>query len=219
MVDEVGTVATRAAQLWLTASEAEMGWDGPSEVTLSGFGATFDTWASMPHLLPLESSPHAGGPRSLAYLCSALPDPATDAGEAGVAEALRGFLDGDVGALWPGIQGADGFRWALLVDPEGRSGPHRLAAQYVRANVDPSDRYVQSLPGSGRHRIAPGPPASPTSRWRRATGSAVTATRSGTPDWELSSGGSPTAGAASGRPPPAVGAAGPRPPAHPAACR
>jgi hypothetical protein len=156
MVDEVGTVATRAAQLWLTASEAEMGWDGPSGVTLSGFGATFDTWASMPHLLPLESSPHAGGPRSLAYLCSALPDPATDAGEAGVAEALRGFLDGDVGALWPGIQGADGFRWALLVDPEGRSGPDRLAAQYVRANVDPSDRYVQSLPGSGRHRIAPG---------------------------------------------------------------
>ena len=37
-----------------------------------------------------------------------------------------------------------------------RVGPDRLGAQYVRANLDPSDRYVQSLPGSGRHRLAPG---------------------------------------------------------------
>ena len=26
----------------------------------------------------------------------------------------------------------------------------------MRANLDPSDRYVQSLPGSGRFRMAPG---------------------------------------------------------------
>jgi hypothetical protein len=157
MVEQVGTVATRAAQVWLTASEAELGWDGPSGVTLSGFDATFDTWASMPHLLPRESWPDdPGGPRSLAYLCSVLPETDTGAGERGVATALRGFLDREVGALWPGARTAEGFRWDLLVDPERRSGAERLAAQYVRANVDPSDRYVQALPGSGRHRIAPG---------------------------------------------------------------
>jgi uncharacterized protein with NAD-binding domain and iron-sulfur cluster len=34
--------------------------------------------------------------------------------------------------------------------------PDRLGAQYYRANLDPSDRYVQSLPGSGRYRLPPG---------------------------------------------------------------
>ncbi len=157
MVEHVGTVATRAAQLWMTPSETELGWDGAPGVTLSGFGATFDTWASMPHLLPRESWPPDGeGPRSLAYLCSALPEVDTAAGEGGVVDALRGFLDHEVGDLWPGARTTEGFGWDLLVDPEHREGPDRLGAQYVRANTDPSDRYVQSLPGSGRHRIAPG---------------------------------------------------------------
>jgi uncharacterized protein with NAD-binding domain and iron-sulfur cluster len=44
----------------------------------------------------------------------------------------------------------------MLWDDEHRRGQDRLRGQYVRANLDPSDRYVQSLPGSGRHRLAPG---------------------------------------------------------------
>ena len=151
MVDRIATVATRSAQLWLDASERELGWHGPPGVTLSGFGDTFDTWASMSHLLPRESWPSPGGPRSLAYLCGALPE-----GEGDVRRSLARFLDDEVGALWPGSRGAGGFRWELLWDDAGRVGPDRLHGQYVRANVDPSDRYVQSLPGSGRHRIAPG---------------------------------------------------------------
>ena len=34
-------------------------------------------------------------------------------------------------------------------------GPARFATQYWRANVSPSERYVQSVPGSARHRISP----------------------------------------------------------------
>ena len=151
MVDRVATVATRSAQLWLDASERELGWPGPPGVTLSGFGDTFDTWASMSHLLPREAWPSPGGPRGLAYLCGAMPD-----GEDDVRRSLARFLDDEVGALWPGSRGVGGFRWELLWDDEDRVGPDRLRAQYLRANVDPSDRYVQSLPGSGRHRIAPG---------------------------------------------------------------
>ena len=45
MVDEMATVATRSAQLWFDATESELGWPGPSGVTLSGFGDAFDTWA------------------------------------------------------------------------------------------------------------------------------------------------------------------------------
>ena len=44
--------------------------------------------------------------------------------------------------------------------PAAKHGHERLDSQYVRANVDPSDRYVQSLPGTdavpiatGRHRL------------------------------------------------------------------
>ncbi len=160
MTDNVATVATRAAQLWLDASGTEMGWAGPSEVTLSGFGDTFDTWADMTHLLPRESWPEQSAPRSLAYLCSALPEPAGPVASAAareqVRQTLRGFLDDEAGALWPGAVDEEGFRWDLLWDDQHRHGPDRLDAQYLRANTDPSDRYVQSLPGSGRHRIEPG---------------------------------------------------------------
>ncbi len=170
MVDAVATVPTQAAQLWFDASEAELGWDGPPGVTLSGFGDTFDTWASMTHLLPREGWGPDSAPRSLAYLCSALPPGSPDAADEasdeaggpgeragdGVRATLRAFLDEEVGALWPGAAGPDGFRWELLHDPAGAVGVRRLDAQYVRANVDPSDRYVQSLPGTGRSRLAPG---------------------------------------------------------------
>jgi len=156
MVDRVATVATRSAQLWLTATESDMGWDGPPGVTLSGFGDSFDTWASMSHLLSREAWPTAGPPQSVAYLCGSMPDIDPAAGEEAVRGALVRFLDQELGALWPAAQGADGFRWELLWDEQGRKGTDRLRDQYVRANLDPSDRYVQSLPGSGRFRIAPG---------------------------------------------------------------
>ena len=156
MVDRVATVATRSAQLWLTATESDMGWDGPPGVTLSGFGDSFDTWASMSHLLPMEAWPTARPPQSIAYLCGATTDIDPGDGEQAVRGALARFLDEEVGALWPAAREADGFRWDLLWDEQGRRGSDRLSGQYFRANLDPSDRYVQSLPGSGRYRIAPG---------------------------------------------------------------
>ncbi|SES15875.1 NAD(P)-binding Rossmann-like domain-containing protein [Pedococcus cremeus] len=156
MVERVGTVATQSAQLWLDASESDLGWSGPPTVTLTGFGDTFETWAAMSHLLPRESWPTSGGPRSIAYLCGAMPDVDPGSADEVVRHRLTRFLETEVGSLWPKANGRNGFRWNLLWDDEGRCGPDRLAAQYLRANVDPSDRYVQSLPGTGRFRLAPG---------------------------------------------------------------
>ncbi|WP_353507704.1 FAD-dependent oxidoreductase [Intrasporangium sp.] len=155
MVDHVATVGTRAAQLWFRSTEAQLGWNGRPGVTLTGFGNTFDTWASMSHLLSREGWPEHDGPRALAYLCGAMPD--GDPASAGrrVRGELTRFLDEESGALWPAVSGPQGFRWEALWDDRDRIGPERLDAQYLRANLDPSDRYVQSLPGSGRHRIAP----------------------------------------------------------------
>src|SRR5690606_15785337 len=92
-------------------------------------------------------------PRSLAYLCGAL---RKGDGESEVSNSLVEFLERRARVLWPSTGGDDGFRWELLWDDKQSTGPERLEAQYVRANLDPSDRYVQSLPGTGRYRIPPG---------------------------------------------------------------
>lgn len=72
------------------------------------------------------------------------------------AQALR-FLGSDIAALWPGGSNplTKQVNWDLLVDPSGASGSARLDAQFLRANVEPSERYVLSVPGSSACRIAP----------------------------------------------------------------
>jgi len=56
--------------------------------------------------------------------------------------------------VWPqAVQPDGGFRWDLLCDDGGRVGEERLDGQFWTANVDPSDQYVQSLPGTGAHRL------------------------------------------------------------------
>lgn len=156
MVENVATVGTKSAQLWMRVTEGELGWKGPVGVTLSGLGESFDTWASMSHLLPMEGWPKTESPRSLAYFCGSMPDVVPVEAGRWVRASAEHFLEHEVASLWPQAVGADGFRWDLLWDEKARTGRNRLDGQYLRANVDPSDRYVQSLPGSGRFRIEPG---------------------------------------------------------------
>src|SRR5690606_33034473 len=48
------------------------------------------------------------------------------------------------------------FNWELLLDPQGRAGEHRLAAQHHWSSQSASDRQIVSLPGDPRHRLAAG---------------------------------------------------------------
>jgi ubiquinone/menaquinone biosynthesis C-methylase UbiE len=63
--------------------------------------------------------------------------------------------------LWPNAVQAPGvFRWDLLADPHGNStesakGEDRFETQFWIANVNPTDRYVLSLPGTVHNRISP----------------------------------------------------------------
>lgn len=165
MVDHVQTVATQAFQVWLTEDMAALGWTAPP-INLSGFVEPFDTWADMRHLLPHERWPQ--DVRALAYFCSVLPDGrgAGDRGDgdypARAREQVRAnavaFLERDVAHLWP--RAADpggGFRWPLLAaaGDDGGAGSERFRSQFWTANVNPSDRYVLSLPGSSAYRISP----------------------------------------------------------------
>lgn len=149
MVRRVATVPTQALQVWLRADEPALGWPFPG-ATISAYVTPFDTYSSMSHTLAREAWPEdAGAPRASAYFCSVLAkgaagDPA--AADARVRTSAREFLARSAGHFWPAASAGGEFRWDLLCGGD-------LDAQYWRANVDPSDQYVQSLPGSGRWRL------------------------------------------------------------------
>lgn len=155
MCEGLATVPTRAVQLWLSEDEPTLGWDLPGS-TMSGYEDPFDTWASMSHLIDRECWPADDRPRTIAYLCSTLPevDLGPDAGDTVRAQAVD-FLEHQFAPLLPGAVGPDGFRWDLLCGAGDAEGPGRFDHQFWVANVDPSDRYVQSLPGTDRLRLRP----------------------------------------------------------------
>ena len=167
MVDRVKSVPTQALQLWMSEDMRALGWKhGP--VNVSGFVEPFDTWADMTHLIAEETWPERV--RAIAYFCSVLRDaPQEDTSRpsypnernAEVKENAIQFLDREIVHLWPCAANQSGFRWDVLVDPGQRAtgssehGRARFDGQYWRANVNPSDRYVLSLPGSIAYRISP----------------------------------------------------------------
>jgi hypothetical protein len=63
---------------------------------------------------------------------------------------------GDAGPkLWPGAVTPTGqFDWNVLWTPDGQLGPQRLSAQYVRANLSPTECCVGSAAGTTRYRLA-----------------------------------------------------------------
>lgn len=164
MVDRVETTATKAVQLWL--AENVTGIASDRNVTMTGYIDPFDTWSSMDHLLPYEGWASGNAPRSLVYLVDTMPtewppDPAdlgyTKRQDELVREEAVRFIEDHLVAIWPAAfdEGTGGFRWDLLVGVDREVGPDRIDSQYWKANVDPSDRYVLSLPGSERYRLRP----------------------------------------------------------------
>ena len=167
MVDRVKTVATQAVQLWMTPTLEQLGWHHPSPV-LDAYDDPFNSWADMSCLLPREAWPSDPRPGSLAYLVGPLhehaapPPPGPDAAgfQARQVEAVRArarrWLDRAAPGLWPATaRGAapPRFDTRTLFTSEPCPEDARLDAQYVRANVAGSERYVQSLHGSTRHRL------------------------------------------------------------------
>jgi uncharacterized protein with NAD-binding domain and iron-sulfur cluster len=155
MATRLKTVRTQAAQLWLRKTTAQMGYS-PELTVQSGGAPIFDSWGDMSHLLPVEQWPAAYEPRSVAYLCAVLPEgtgnPARALDE--VKHNTREWLDTHGVALWPRAKTQSGtFDDALLVIPGGGPSPDPLGAQYLRANIDPTERYVQSVPGSSAFRM------------------------------------------------------------------
>ncbi len=163
MTTHLRTVATQAFQLWLRPTESTLGWNRPG-ITTSGYVAPFDTWASMPQTLWAEDWPENESPRTVAYFCGAFDAewPTSDGHEdylgrcreRVLAHAVK-YLDDHVGLYLPAAVSEDGFAWHLLSGADGHRGTSALETQHISVNIDPSDRYVQSVPGSDKYRLRP----------------------------------------------------------------
>ncbi len=163
MTEHVKTVATQSFQVWLRADEAALGWVRPG-ATISAYIPPFETWASMPQTLWAEDWPHDDEPKTVAYFCGSL-DAAWPPGE-DTAHYQRRFrqqvhvdatahVERNLALFFPHAYDEGEFGWDLLCGVNGESGQAALATQHISANIDPSDRYVQSVPGSDKYRLRP----------------------------------------------------------------
>jgi uncharacterized protein with NAD-binding domain and iron-sulfur cluster len=168
MVTHCKTVATQAFQIWMREDVEQLGWRH-NQCTVTAFERPFDTWADMRHLIPEET--WSTRPRAIAYFCSVLPDaelpPETTSNDypAQCSETVRRnaieFLNRSIRHLWPRAVRRDGFRFDLLMDfahpsePSDGADESAFDSQYWTANVNPSDRYCLTLPGTVKYRISP----------------------------------------------------------------
>jgi uncharacterized protein with NAD-binding domain and iron-sulfur cluster len=165
----VKTVQTCAFQLWLKPDLAGLGWQDPPGITerpvLGAFVEPLDTWADMSQLLVRETWPDDAKPQNVAYFCGVLqelappPPPSDHAFPARQLDRLDtmaiAFLNDDIKLLWPEAASGAGFKWDLLVDLKPEIGEARFQSQYRRVNIDPTERYVLSVPKSTAYRLPP----------------------------------------------------------------
>lgn len=167
MVAGLKTTRTQALQLWLDVEPAANGGpyvapvDPPQTLgpIATAFLKPFDTWSDMSHLAPAEAWP-APPPKQVAYFCAVMPDAAAPddqhAADKVVHANAMGWMTDALATLWPNIGTGSNFRWDWLHAPADLQGPARLDAQFWQANVNPSERYVLSLPGTLQHRMESG---------------------------------------------------------------
>lgn len=173
MRKQVHTVATQAAQVWMTKSLERLGWRRGSGI-FTGFDAPFETWADMTPTLATESAwrqalgkagSEADGARSLAYFCGVIADqdapPVPDVADRAACDAAQTQADIDVKARLDTLLGRDiATVWPAAFE-QGEEDAPTTALQgavgdpHVQANFQRSDRYTLSLPGTIDARISP----------------------------------------------------------------
>ncbi len=155
MAAHSASVMTQVGQVWTKSSLDDMGspFGGPAIAT--SFVEPVDTYCDMSHLLDREEWGE-DPPLGVAYFCGVMadqPDQAT--ADQTVAASIEALLHDYATVLWPEAKDANGaFDWSHLYAPvQGDAPAERLAAQYLRANVVPTERYVLTPAGSTVHRL------------------------------------------------------------------
>jgi uncharacterized protein with NAD-binding domain and iron-sulfur cluster len=156
LLERTHSVAAMGAQLWLSPTWAQLLGGAPR----ASAGALLDTalprWVNLSPAAAYEGWPREHWPGAIASLSGPRPDSA-DGSREPVRDVAETWLKSHPRALWPESSLAgDEFNWELLLDPQGRAGEHRLAAQHFWSTANASDRQIVSLPGDPRHRLAAG---------------------------------------------------------------
>lgn len=177
----VKTARTQGVQLWFRRTTEALGFAPSAWVqwhrsrsadplgataVLGGYEQPLDTWADLTHLLEREAWRGRVRPASLAYLCGPFEEKPADAPFSDhdfprrmreeVERRAIAWLERFGAGLWPGARSAfhpTGVDPRELHDPWARSGVERFRAQFYRANVEPTERYVLSVAGSTQHRL------------------------------------------------------------------
>jgi uncharacterized protein with NAD-binding domain and iron-sulfur cluster len=161
MLEHAATVATQALQVWMTKAPEALGVD-PLGMVSGDYLKPLDTLCDMTHLLGREGWPAADGVESIGYFCGTMEEPENDtqvdADKRAFTAGVEHLRDKAL-VLWPGAESATtsgAFDWDLLFDATGSTGEDRVRAQYWRANIFGSERYVLTPPGSIERRLRPG---------------------------------------------------------------
>ncbi|MBV8593503.1 MAG: FAD-dependent oxidoreductase, partial [Caulobacteraceae bacterium] len=161
---KVPIVPSMAVQLWSDRTTAGLGWTKGKPATVAG-PEYLNIWADMTQVLAFEPWP-APRPQSLHYLTGTWSSDlyTRPAGETGVpaaaladirAQAIAWLNDKSI-AMWPAANTPTGFDWSVLTAPAGVVGLGRLDAQFLRANVDPTECTTLSATGTTRFRLHAG---------------------------------------------------------------
>lgn len=183
MVEKVPAIQTQAFQVWLREPLKELAVDVPDEATDVFIGANYlapaSAFADLEHLLKWEGWPEDNKPGAILYFCGAMPEnpvppPFDDhqypgrqkdrvkwqAAQLLQAAASPMMQGATVQARNPACGDPVGFDFGLLslIDPSlnPENAFSAINDQFFRANIDPTERYVISPPGSTEFRIAPG---------------------------------------------------------------
>jgi uncharacterized protein with NAD-binding domain and iron-sulfur cluster len=169
-VTHIKTNRTLGVQVWARRTAWQMGWRFMQQPVLSGYEYRevnpIDTWADMSHLIRRESWDNDEYPLQISYFTGSMLEekeledsgcgPMADCEEMDqrkwdneVKEKARKLLEDHLGPIFPRGD------WDDLIDdrPGVHVGAERLDAQYFRANVQPTERYVLTVAGSSRYRL------------------------------------------------------------------
>jgi uncharacterized protein with NAD-binding domain and iron-sulfur cluster len=146
MLDHLQTVQTCSMQLWLTADAAGIGAPDVPRIA-SCYVDNLNTFSDMTFLLPRESWP-ANGPKYIGYFCGQLPD----------ADVIPPFTDTSFPDQQAERMKSESTAWiaANLSIIWTKFESSQVYSQYLRVNIDPSERYVLSLPGTSKFRLRAG---------------------------------------------------------------
>lgn len=165
MTQQISLIPTQSFQFWCNKNLQDLGWQHLSPAAV-GWAPAFNIWADMTQTLKHEPA----GPASVQYFCgpyhtllytkSRTDQTVPGTGQQEVfSQAVDWFTRNGLVFL-PGTGTQKKVDWNFLYVTDGSSGQARVARQWLRANIDPTECIPSSATGSIDWRIsAHGPKA------------------------------------------------------------